>query len=61
MHIITEHENKSFGEFLKARKLTANIQHYILHSIAMVSGDTPTIEVHIDAICLSFVVFKYFT
>uniref|UniRef100_T1J4P5 Rab proteins geranylgeranyltransferase component A n=1 Tax=Strigamia maritima TaxID=126957 RepID=T1J4P5_STRMM len=37
-------ENKSFAEFLKARKLTPNVEHYVLHAIAMVEKDAPTID-----------------
>ncbi|KAK2827450.1 hypothetical protein Q7C36_018376 [Tachysurus vachellii] len=31
-----------FAEFLKCKNLTENLQHFILHSIAMVSQDAPT-------------------
>ncbi|XP_058271604.1 rab proteins geranylgeranyltransferase component A 1 [Hemibagrus wyckioides] len=31
-----------FSEFLKRKNLTENLQHFILHSIAMVSQDAPT-------------------
>lgn len=33
-----------FLEFLKCKNLTENLQHFILHSIAMVSQDSPTIN-----------------
>ncbi|XP_078067793.1 rab proteins geranylgeranyltransferase component A 1 [Mustelus asterias] len=33
-----------FSDYLKTKKLTANLQHFILHSIAMVSETAPTTE-----------------
>ncbi|XP_070554457.1 rab proteins geranylgeranyltransferase component A 2-like [Ptychodera flava] len=39
-----EFEDKPFVEFLKTRKLTANLQHFVQHSIAMVTDQTPTLE-----------------
>ncbi|XP_051533454.1 rab proteins geranylgeranyltransferase component A 2-like isoform X2 [Myxocyprinus asiaticus] len=35
---------KPFREFLKTKKLTENLQDFVLHSIAMVSQETPTEE-----------------
>ncbi|XP_030649590.1 rab proteins geranylgeranyltransferase component A 1 [Chanos chanos] len=35
---------KPFWEFLQTKKLTESLQHFVLHSIAMVSLDTPTEE-----------------
>ncbi|XP_051959799.1 rab proteins geranylgeranyltransferase component A 2-like [Xyrauchen texanus] len=35
---------KPFMEFLKTKKLTENLQDFVLHSIAMVSEETPTEE-----------------
>ncbi|XP_057888893.1 rab proteins geranylgeranyltransferase component A 1 [Melospiza georgiana] len=32
-----EHESSTFAEFLQTRKLTPSLQHFILHSIAMVA------------------------
>uniref|UniRef100_A0A8D2PV13 Rab proteins geranylgeranyltransferase component A n=1 Tax=Zosterops lateralis melanops TaxID=1220523 RepID=A0A8D2PV13_ZOSLA len=32
-----EHESSTFAQFLQTRKLTPSLQHFILHSIAMVS------------------------
>ncbi|XP_064637571.1 rab proteins geranylgeranyltransferase component A 2-like [Lineus longissimus] len=37
-------EDRPFSEFLKSRKMSANVQHYVIHAIAMVSEDTPTLE-----------------
>ncbi|XP_076835732.1 rab proteins geranylgeranyltransferase component A 1 isoform X2 [Brachyhypopomus gauderio] len=33
---------KPFWEFLKSQKLTENLQHFVLHSIAMAAQETPT-------------------
>merc|ERR1719348_1135630 len=35
--------DRTFGEFLKAHKLTPNLMHYVCHSIAMVQPDAPQI------------------
>ncbi|XP_062868192.1 rab proteins geranylgeranyltransferase component A 1 [Trichomycterus rosablanca] len=40
----TDFLQKSFSEFLKNKKLTENLCHFILHSIAMVSPDAQTEE-----------------
>ncbi|TRZ04698.1 hypothetical protein HGM15179_021124, partial [Zosterops borbonicus] len=32
-----DHENSTFSQFLQTQKLTPSLQHFILHSIAMVS------------------------
>ncbi|XP_067853000.1 rab proteins geranylgeranyltransferase component A 1 [Heptranchias perlo] len=37
-------KDNGFSEYLKTKKLTANLQHFILHSIAMVSETACTIE-----------------
>ncbi|XP_061215657.1 rab proteins geranylgeranyltransferase component A 2-like [Neopsephotus bourkii] len=40
-----DYENSTFAEFLRTRKLTPSLQHFILHSIAMVSEtDCSTLE-----------------
>nr|XP_021156524.1 rab proteins geranylgeranyltransferase component A 2-like [Columba livia] len=40
-----DYENGTFAEFLRTRKLTPSLQHFILHSIAMVSEtDCGTLE-----------------
>ncbi|KAM6969976.1 rab proteins geranylgeranyltransferase component A 1 [Aplochiton taeniatus] len=42
-----EHQDFSerpFWDFLQTKKLTDNLQHFLLHSIAMVTPDTPTSE-----------------
>ncbi|XP_056140467.1 rab proteins geranylgeranyltransferase component A 1 isoform X2 [Lampris incognitus] len=42
-----EHEafaGRPYLEFLRSQKLTDNLQHFLLHSIAMVTEDTPTEE-----------------
>uniref|UniRef100_A0A8D2QJ02 Rab proteins geranylgeranyltransferase component A n=1 Tax=Zonotrichia albicollis TaxID=44394 RepID=A0A8D2QJ02_ZONAL len=40
-----EHESSTFAEFLQTRKLTPSLQHFILHSIAMVAEtDSSTLE-----------------
>ncbi|PFX22300.1 Rab proteins geranylgeranyltransferase component A 1 [Stylophora pistillata] len=37
------YENKPFGEFLQSRRLTPNLQHFIIHAIAMVKPETATV------------------
>ncbi|KAM7290263.1 putative Rab proteins geranylgeranyltransferase component A [Ixodes scapularis] len=37
-------EGKPFREFLSTRQLTQNLEHYILHAIAMVDDQTPTLQ-----------------
>ncbi|XP_077983640.1 rab proteins geranylgeranyltransferase component A 2-like isoform X2 [Glandiceps talaboti] len=39
-----EFEDRPFVDFLKTRKLTPNLQHFVQHSIAMVTDQTPTLE-----------------
>uniref|UniRef100_A0ABM0MH96 Rab proteins geranylgeranyltransferase component A 1-like n=1 Tax=Saccoglossus kowalevskii TaxID=10224 RepID=A0ABM0MH96_SACKO len=39
-----EYLDKPFVEFLRTRKLTPNLQHFVQHSIAMVTDQTPTVE-----------------
>ncbi|KAM9269754.1 rab proteins geranylgeranyltransferase component A 1 isoform 4-T4 [Cariama cristata] len=40
-----EYENSTFAQFLRTRKLTPSLQHFVLHSIAMVSEtDCSTLE-----------------
>ncbi|KAG6928266.1 CHM, Rab escort protein 1, partial [Chelydra serpentina] len=40
-----DYEERKFSEYLKTQKLTSNLQHFILHSIAMVSeADSGTID-----------------
>uniref|UniRef100_A0A8C5J127 RAE1/2 domain-containing protein n=1 Tax=Junco hyemalis TaxID=40217 RepID=A0A8C5J127_JUNHY len=40
-----EHESSTFAEFLQTRKLTPSLQHFILHSIAMVAEtESSTLE-----------------
>lgn len=41
-----EYVNRPFIEFLKHKELTPNLIQFIVHAIAMVNEDTPTIEVH---------------
>lgn len=38
------YKDKPFSEFLQKRKLTSTLQHFVIHSIAMVSANTPTEE-----------------
>jgi len=41
--------DKTFVEFLKAKKLTETIRHYVQHAIAMVTNTATTLEVcHYD-------------
>lgn len=35
------YENKTFLAFLKSRKLTPNLIHYVLYTISMSNDDTP--------------------
>ncbi|KAM4695765.1 rab proteins geranylgeranyltransferase component A 1 isoform 2-T2 [Rhinophrynus dorsalis] len=39
-----EYENSTFSEFLKSKQLTPSLQHFVLHSIAMVSDTTQTTD-----------------
>ncbi|KAF5282161.1 hypothetical protein FQR65_LT02858 [Abscondita terminalis] len=40
----TGYENKTFQSYLKDRKLTENLIHYVLYAIAMSTDDTPCLE-----------------
>ena len=44
---LTGSSSLTFGEFLKQKQLTPNLVQYILYSIAMVTENTPTLEVHV--------------
>ena len=37
-------EEKPYTEFLQSRRLTPNLQHFIIHAIAMVKPETPTLQ-----------------
>lgn len=37
-------EGRPFLEFLQSRQLSKNVEHYVLHAIAMVDGTTPTLQ-----------------
>ena len=50
---LTESSSLTFGEFLKQKQLTPNLVQYILYSIAMVTEDTPTLEVHVKTIFMA--------
>ncbi|XP_044176469.1 rab proteins geranylgeranyltransferase component A-like isoform X1 [Acropora millepora] len=39
-----EFEEKPYYEFLQSRRLTPNLQHFIIHAIAMVKAETSTVE-----------------
>lgn len=42
---VTDYKERKFSEYLKTQKLTSNLQHFILHSISMVSeADSGTID-----------------
>lgn len=43
--LVTAYSQKPFIEFLRARRLTDNLQHFVLYAIAMKTEDTPTEEV----------------
>ena len=40
-----DYADRPFIEFLKYKKLTSNLIQFIVHAIAMVNDDTPTVEV----------------
>jgi len=42
--LFTAFQNKSFMEFLHSKKLSKKVQHFILHSIAMVTDEASTLE-----------------
>lgn len=44
------YEDKPFVEFLKSKKLTESVRHYVQHAIAMVTDDASTIEVLLLAV-----------
>lgn len=37
-------EGRPFLEFLQSKQLSKNVEHYVLHAIAMVDGTTPTLQ-----------------
>lgn len=37
-------EGRPFLEFLQSRQLSKNVEHYVLHAIAMVDGEMPTLQ-----------------
>ena len=37
-----EYKDKTFAEYLQSRRLTPNLQHFVMHAIAMVKQDTST-------------------
>lgn len=37
-------EGRPFLEFLQSRQLSTNVEHYVLHAIAMVDGEMPTLQ-----------------
>lgn len=37
-------EGRPFLEFLQSRELSKNVEHYVLHAIAMVDGEMPTLQ-----------------
>lgn len=39
------YEAKPFVDFLRSRKLTSNVEHYVVHAIAMVDEKCLTLEV----------------
>ena len=45
MNLFSDFAEKPFVDFLKSKKLSANLQHFIQHSIAMVTDNTTTEEV----------------
>ena len=38
------YEDRPYAEFLQSRRLTPNLQHFIIHAIAMVKPETPTLQ-----------------
>lgn len=52
---LTESSSLAFGVFLKQKQLTPNLVQYILHSIAMVTENTPTLEVHVRTVSMAVV------
>ena len=45
MSALLGYEDKPFVEFLKSKKLTDTIRHYVQHAIAMVTDSATTIQV----------------
>jgi len=43
------YEDKPFVEFLKSKKLTDTVRHYVQRAIAMVADDASTVEVLFSA------------
>ena len=43
-HVLSELVSVPFAEFLRLKDLTQNLIQYIVHSIAMVTEDTPTLQ-----------------
>ena len=37
-------EDKPYSEFLQSRRLTPNLQHFVIHAIAMVKPETATVQ-----------------
>ena len=52
MLLLSGYEDEPFVEFLKSKKLTDTVRHYVQHAIAMVTDDASTIEVVLVALCL---------
>ena len=42
---LTDFKEKPYREYLQSQKLSSNIQHFVQHSIAMVTDETSTLEV----------------
>ena len=38
------YDDRPYAEFLQSRRLTPNLQHFIIHAIAMVKPETPTLQ-----------------
>lgn len=49
MFALLGYEDKTFVEFLKSKKLTDTVRHYVQHAIAMVTDDAGTTEVMLAA------------
>jgi len=52
MLLLSGYEDEPFVEFLKSKKLTDTVRHYVQHAIAMVTDDASTIEVVLVVLCL---------
>nr|CAD7197565.1 unnamed protein product [Timema douglasi] len=44
IYIFPEYADKTFVEYLKSKKLTPNLVHYVLYAIAMATDKTPCLE-----------------